>query len=417
MVTRKRALPFSGPGSRWFGWQKIVSTGLTTQINGKSPGWNPSYLQGTQVTVSESHPGWNKAYRKGKFHGDVGGPFSSEKRYATLIGGKGTTTTHGFIGGFLERQVTYDGIVLPWAQPVLWPPFVGGSESDLLKAGTKAISMCKPTNIFVDLSSSLAELLREGIPKFGTQVWETVTDAARDVAKGHLSVQFGFQPIVADVYNVSLALTRADAAIKQYVRDSGKIVRRRYDFPDQTSESVSVIGDGPPWRAYSDAEQDAYWGTGRVYKTRKSLVRRWFSGAFTYHLPLDDSLREMSEAALKAKGLISLELTPETLWNIAPWSWAVDWFVPVDDYISYLEDAQSLGLVLRYGYLMEHSICSDTYTWVGNPNRSVGALTLTSERKVRIRANPFGFGVNWGDLSPRQLSVAAALGISQSKGR
>jgi hypothetical protein len=33
--------------------------------------------------------------------------------------------------------------------------------------------------------------------------------------------------------------------------------------------------------------------------------------------------------------------------------------------------------------------------------------------KRRTEANPFGFGVSWKGLSPFQLSIAAALGISR----
>jgi hypothetical protein len=413
--TRKRAMPFMGPGGRWYGYQKVASN-PATPINGRSAGgWNPKHLQGTQVTVSESHPEWHKHRRNpGKFQGDVGGAFDSQKRYTTAKAISGTVNTHALgIGGFLERKITYSGLVVPTAINYQFPPFAGGSDSDLAVAGTKAINGCKPTNIFVDLASSLAEFLREGVPKLGTQVWESATDALRDAARGHLTVQFGFQPIVSDVYTTLDALIRSDAAIQQYVRDSGKMVRRGYDFPEQANESHTLLESGvPPYRHYSDAEQDAFFGPGKVYRTRKSVVRRWFRGAFTYHLPLDDSLEEMSAAALRARGLISLELTPETLWNIMPWSWAVDWIVPVGDYVSYLQDMQSDGLVLRYGYLMEHSVHSDTYTWVGK--QSVGTLTLTSERKRRIRATPFGFGTRWSDLSPRQLSIAAALGISES---
>lgn len=415
MPTRKRALPFMGPGGRWYGYQRVNQL-PPTAINGRTNGgWNPKHLQGTQVTVSENHPEWHAHRRNpGKFQGDVGGGFDSQKTYTVAKAIKGTVSTHvKGIGGFLERNITYSGLVVPTAVNYLFPPFVGGSDSELNTAGVKAIANCKPTNIFTDLSSSLAEFLREGVPKLGTQAWEEGIDALRDVARGHLTVQFGLQPIVSDVYSTLEALIRSDAAIKQYVRDSGKIVRRGYDFPEQTKESITLLESGvPPYRHYSDSEQDAFFGPGKVYRTRKSVVRRWFRGAFTYHLPLDDSLEEMSEQALRAKGLINLELTPETLWNIMPWSWAVDWLVPVDDYISYLQDMQSDGLVLRYGYLMEHSLHSDTYTWVGS--RPVGTLTLVSERKRRVRANPFGFGVRWSDLSPRQLSIAAALGLSES---
>jgi hypothetical protein len=40
----------------------------------------------------------------------------------------------------------------------------------------------------------------------------------------------------------------------------------------------------------------------------------------------------------------------------------------------------------------------------------VGRAKITTQQ--RTAANPFGFGVKPGDLSPRQLSILAALGIS-----
>jgi hypothetical protein len=221
---------------------------------------------------------------------------------------------------------------------------------------------------------------------------------------------------VGDIYKVLLAKERARAAIEQYIRDSGKIVRRKYAFPVQESVSIDTkfITDVKPFTAgTSTGALSAAWpGVGNVVRTRRTVRRVWFSGAFTYHLPLNDNLSGlMSDNAVRERGLISLDLTPETLWNIAPWSWAVDWFAPVGDYISNLQDWSQDGLVLRWGYLMEHVKCTDTFTWDG-PGPSPGILTLCTESKTRIRANPFGFGINWSELSPRQLSIAAALGIT-----
>jgi hypothetical protein len=104
-------------------------------------------------------------------------------------------------------------------------------------------------------------------------------------------------------------------------------------------------------------------------------------------------------------------LTPEALWNLAPWSWATDWFANVGDVISNMTAFAGDNLVLRYGYLMEHSMIEDTYT---RNDISAGSFQLITESKRRIKANPFGFGVSWEDLSPFQLSIAAALGLSKS---
>jgi len=77
------------------------------------------------------------------------------------------------------------------------------------------------------------------------------------------------------------------------------------------------------------------------------------------------------------------------------------------------------GLVMRYGYLMEHSIVRDTYTIDGTGLKSeflpIQPLVLVTETKIRRKANPFGFGLKWDGLSPFQLSIAAALGLSKGR--
>jgi hypothetical protein len=116
--------------------------------------------------------------------------------------------------------------------------------------------------------------------------------------------------------------------------------------------------------------------------------------------------------------ILGLDLTPSTLWNLAPWTWAVDWFSNAGDVISNMSDWQDDGLVLRYGYMMEHSRATYAYTFEG-PTGLNGSLrpqpvVYVSESKRRVKATPFGFGLTWGGLTPIQLAIAAALGISKS---
>jgi len=123
------------------------------------------------------------------------------------------------------------------------------------------------------------------------------------------------------------------------------------------------------------------------------------------------------EELYRAQKILGTDLTPETLWNLAPWSWAVDWIMPVGDLIGNLQDMASDGLVLRYGYIMEHSFVSDTYTFqgpTGLPASLVpGSYILSRETKKRVRATPYGFGLTWSGFSPRQLAILTALGISR----
>jgi len=126
----------------------------------------------------------------------------------------------------------------------------------------------------------------------------------------------------------------------------------------------------------------------------------------------------MVRYALEARKLTGLSLDPDTLWNLAPWSWAVDWFSNTGDVISNLTDRGLYGLVMRYGYVMEHTITTDTYTLVqpSSPTakKMLGSpLRVITETKQRRGANPYGFGVSWDGLSPFQGSILAALGISR----
>jgi len=155
----------------------------------------------------------------------------------------------------------------------------------------------------------------------------------------------------------------------------------------------------------------------KTYYIDQVEKQQWFEGVFTYTLPPTTKklLGEHVGAAAEVLGVIP---TPEVLWNLAPWSWAADWFSNVGDVVSNASDWATDGLVMRYGYIMERSIVTRSYYSDGS-NFKAGRgsvapdLVLVTETKQRKRANPFGFGLNWDGLSPRQLAIAIALGISR----
>jgi hypothetical protein len=126
----------------------------------------------------------------------------------------------------------------------------------------------------------------------------------------------------------------------------------------------------------------------------------------------------MSDYAILAQQL-GLNPTPDVLWQVTPWTWAVDWFSNAGDVISNWSAFHIDGLVMRWGYQMEHSIIRDTYSLVGARDVSgdaqpVSDVTFITETKVRVKATPYGFGIDLGGLSPFRLSILAALGLSRS---
>jgi len=417
--TRQRAIPFRGAvPSRTVIWDTVGAN--PTSVTRVSTPPHPLGPHGTQVTVSENHPGWRRR-KRGAASGDIGGDFYTSKKSARLIGGQVSMAGEGIIGGFLKRAVQYDGYFIPFEISPGWPPDASSAQNALDVYGMKAISQCKPTNALVDLSTTLGELAKDGAPnKIGAELWKAGIGRARK-AIGHeyLNVEFGWKPLVNDIRDTVNAMRRADAAVEQYRRDAGKVVRRRFKFP--TVSDVSTVVSHQNLNAFAGFDDEVLrnlteTNQGRVLRTRETRIERWFSGAFTYHLPL--SVGGVA-VPVRAKKVFGLDPSPETLWNLAPWSWAVDWFVPVGDLIGNLQDWASDGQVLVYGYIMEHSFVRDTYVFDGPTgfysDARPGKIVYLNETKQRRRATPFGFGLSWAGFTPRQLAIAAALGLSRSK--
>jgi hypothetical protein len=126
----------------------------------------------------------------------------------------------------------------------------------------------------------------------------------------------------------------------------------------------------------------------------------------------------MARHAAEARKLYGVELTPATVWNLAPWSWAVDWEGNVGDVLHNVSRFAQDGLVMRYGYIMQSKIATTTYSlayegrFKSAPQQDL-QLTIISQSKVRRRATPFGFGFDMTALSGRQSAILGALGISR----
>jgi len=123
----------------------------------------------------------------------------------------------------------------------------------------------------------------------------------------------------------------------------------------------------------------------------------------------------------EANKLLGTRLTPATVWNLAPWSWALDWFTNTGDVVTNLSAFANDGLCLRYGYIMEEVSTRNTGCWQGYINTRDSANVFIkieesfgSTTKKRQPATPFGFGLELGSFTPRQMAITAALGLSNA---
>jgi hypothetical protein len=255
----------------------------------------------------------------------------------------------------------------------------------------------------------------------GASLWKERTLSAKAAGGEYLNVEFGWEPLVSDIRKAMHGVVNSHELLRAYERNSGKVVRRHYEFPLEQTESTSDLGpsNGYTLSALDTWTQDGSKPIPHLKRFSQFSRRTWFSGAFTYHLPLGYGSRfGLVDAAAKAGYLFGIELTPETLWQAVPWTWVGGWFSNIGSLTSILSDMQTDGLVLRFGYVMEHSLASDTYYLDGPttylPSHPLATpVTFTYERKRRVKATPFGFELDWPSFSPRQLAISAALGLTR----
>jgi len=439
--TKKRVIPFKGPsgGKLSVKTTTYVSNPVETKTTVYRSGpesFNIPLLQGLQITQSESHPNW-KSRKSGVFKGDIGGPFLSYKRYCPSEVATGSTyytwrdgpTSQGYPDGWYRFWSNYSGPIMP-TTAFEWPTLEASGDSALNSYGTTAIARCSPSRPPVDLSTTIGELFHEGIPALigGTlKTWRGLSarDRRRAIGKEYLNYEFGWKPLVDDLMGFAAGVIDANSAFQQYERNSGKPVRRSYDFPEIHSSSITKIG-GLTYPYVSPSAESMYSDQGvnplgQVYREDDISIRRWFRGAFSYYVPpiSDDLTDEIARGVIYARKTLGISLTPETLWNLAPWSWAVDWFSSSGDVISNWTDWAIDNQVLLYGYIMEHQVHRRTYTYTGPANLRGGGypapLSLVVETKKRLPATPYGFGLSYDGFSTRQKAIITALGVSRSK--
>jgi len=161
--------------------------------------------------------------------------------------------------------------------------------------------------------------------------------------------------------------------------------------------------------------------TGYIVWSEKSQ-HLYFSGAYTYYLPdpRKGVFEKMALAEVECNKLLGTRLTPDVVWNLAPWSWAADWFSNTGDVMSNWSQLGADGLVLRYGYVMEEVNESNHGVWQGTINTPAGPQRISvhdatgATTKIRTQATPYGFGIDFATMSSKQISITAALGMSRS---
>ncbi len=372
---------------------------------------------GTETCTDEE----NDWYRHGSSRSDVGGVLFSDKvEYEP-----GNVSNRKHTWSYIGSNYSYEGPVFPNGSSFFDLAASAGISYSSIPAlqakGATAIARTTPTSPVFSAATFIGEL-KEGLPSIvGSSFVREQARAARRKGGGeYLNVEFGWKPLISDVRKFAYAVRESHKILTQFERDSGRVVRRRYTFPQIKNVTVSEgAGVTPVPAPMSEMFSGGAFQFPRTI-TRTTQTDTWFSGAFQYYLNMGDSARDQLERhAQEANKLLGTRITPEVLWNVAPWSWAIDWVGNVGDIAHNISAFSNDGLVLKYGYIMEKSMSEVRSEMRGvrfadRPNVPE-TLHHTYRRvvKQRLPATPYGFGFAWDGFSPRQLAIIAALGLSR----
>lgn len=417
-------------------YQRYVGTGY-------DPSWNlygrHEWLQGTQYTESyrtdktfvggredelssAAREEFTDVYRNGFTEAnprfDNGHPFLTTRTGWKL---SHPAWTYGFMSSGLRREFKGPLVPNPSTGVFRFPEIPRLQSSEIARYGSEAISATAPTKSPVSLATFLGELV-EGLPRImGLGLLKNRAGIAHSAGSEYLNYAFGWAPLVSDVRTIAERLKKANEVIRQYERDSSRVVRRRYYFPTEVSQSTDWLNSPTtgtiqmPPGFIIDGNRD------QIQRDRHIRKDTWFSGAYQYYLNSDEGIMgKLDEFEQKANHLLGIRLTPSVLWELTPWSWFADWLGNVGSVLTSAELLSSDGLVLRYGYLMRRTRQTDTFrcaprlTLAGGLKCGPVTLTLSRDTKERVKATPYGFGLDTSGFNPKQWAILGALGLTKA---
>jgi len=287
-----------------------------------------------------------------------------------------------------------------------WTDLSGYNQPNDLQAhalGSTAIARTLPTNPAFDLSVNLGEIRADGIPVLPGDQVRDATKAAKAAGGEYLNVVFGWIPLIGAIRDFAITVENSDKIIRKYQEDANHVIKRSYHWPVEREEKTLDT-------SFSMTPPIGFFVGGQRHQVVEH--RQWFEADYIYYLPTGGSTNDkFRRYGSYARKLLGVRLTPEVLWNLAPWSWAADWFGNVGDVMTNISNLGTDGLVLENGYLMSHTskVTTDFGTFNGLFQKSI----RTEEQKLRWPATPYGFGVAFDSLSAKQVAIISALGLSR----
>jgi len=243
----------------------------------------------------------------------------------------------------------------------------------------------------------------------------------KKLADQFLNQQFGWKPFLSDLRRFDNVINNSAKMISDIKSRNGLWTRKRVSLGDENTVQLLASGNGvslspgaalgaqyfsspPHWELYETFESHAY-----------------AVGKFYYYNPAFDDVDPGSNLALWNSAMQGVILagarpSPSNIYKSIPWSWAIDWMTNLGLHVDYYSDMLVDSVACQYLYVMKTAVRKRKYIQYLPFHK--GAIQLEFERIITSKqrqegVGPYGFSLTWDQLTPRQLAIAGALGISR----
>lgn len=258
------------------------------------------------------------------------------------------------------------------------------------------LARTNPNRYSVDMVQNLVDI--GDLPKLVRVAGDTILKRG---AGAYLSWQFGWAPLISDVKKMLDFQRLTDLKVKELHKlyQAGGIHRRLKlrTLSAESSTNLNLVGLGS--KAVT------------VKSKQSTVMERW--GSVRY---LPASLPPKDETAyrqLAFRIVYGLELSPASVWEALPWTWLIDWFSNIGDYLSQYNNV--VPVIPSAPCIMTHTKTRTVFTRIDQETSVAGGtIDRIYETKLRVVASP-GIQASIPFLGDRQLSILAALFITKRR--
>lgn len=218
------------------------------------------------------------------------------------------------------------------------------AASTLSKQGPALVAKCLPTSRLFNLTYNIAELrelprlLRDAVARLRSM--EKVLHDIQNTGSLYLEYKFAWESTVRAVLQLLKIPEQISKRINYLLKRNGKLTTLH--FKRSWSEPLS----SSPSFAYEIYPYDVVLDSASVRGVHNVELRCAINSRI--ELPHVDvpKLRE-----ILYQELLGADIRPSDIYNLVPWTWLIDWFGGLGDYVSCLETLYNDPSLINYGFL------------------------------------------------------------------